>query len=59
MICNAYEYIPETDIMMYINYTSIKKKFFLINLKKGKETSLSGLLLDVSLSFVIMVSKDK
>ena len=27
MICNAYEYIPETDIMMYINYTSIKKIF--------------------------------
>ena len=45
--------------MMYVNYTSIKNNFKKEILKKGKKASLNGLLLDVSLSFVIMFSKDK
>ena len=54
-----YTDISETDIMMYVNYTSIKNNFKKEIKKKGKKALPNGLLLDVSLSFVIMFSKDK
>ena len=58
MICNIYRYIwnwYNYVCQLYFNKNNLKKEI----LKKGKKASLNGLLLDVSLSFVIMFSKDK